>query len=191
MEPFIALDAVAPERRFVGVEWIIGHHHRSDSRLPKDVSEMIFQVLSPIKLADGLQRCVLSPKACKTAITPRVASDSGEILDEQRLPDQVGALRLVQLPVLLGCDTAESKQFGLHIVISEKFVDAPKPQAAELGWEQMRVNVDELRGIENVLDSALQLFPGNRLSRRRRLSVDRFHFKGGGQAPSSPFWILL
>ena len=42
-------------------------------------------------------------------------------------------------------------------MIGEQMIDAPESQTAETGCEQVRVNVDDLRGSEYVRDHGFQV----------------------------------
>ena len=66
------------------------------------------------------------------------------ILNEQGLPDCIGLLAFRHLPVALGRNIRRAEQFRFQIVIGQQFVDAPQPDAAKLGGEQVSVNVDKL-----------------------------------------------
>jgi hypothetical protein len=50
-------------------------------------------------------------------------------------------------------DIGRTEEFGLEIVIGEKFVDAPQAQFAKGRGVQMSMNVDERGGSQNLFDS--------------------------------------
>src|SRR4029078_13450085 len=77
------------------------------------------------------------------------------VVDKQRLPYQIGALRLCQCPVVLRRDRRKTEQFGFEIMIGEELIDTPEAETAQRGGEQVRVDIDEARCGEYVLNNGV------------------------------------
>ncbi len=118
---------------------------------------MFFWLLCLEELANGIERCRLGGEAKCIEHGDHAAGGFGErrVIEEEGLPDDVGARWFVQREILAGRDGVEAEELGFEVVIREKFVDAPQPEVAEFRGEEVGVDVDEFGGVENLVDQVI------------------------------------
>jgi hypothetical protein len=66
-------------------------------------------------------------------------------------------LRRGQRPILLGRDRRVAEELRLEVVIGQELVDAPDRQPAEVRRKQVRMDVDDRGGAEDVVDGRLHV----------------------------------
>jgi hypothetical protein len=91
------------------------------------------QVLRGKKLARfrKIRLAVGSSKACRTAITPRVASDSGVFSTKSVRHVKSVFWQIETRQYCPGACAGRPQQFGFQIVISDEVIDSPQPQTAQ------------------------------------------------------------
>src|SRR6202011_1104198 len=82
------------------------------------------------------------------------------------------------------------EKFSFEIVISQQFVDAPQAKLAKWRRKQVRVNVDELRGREHILDHRRNLRCGEKIAISGDWNLGRRFGKCGSHDWCRPLELL-
>ncbi len=104
-------------------------------------------------------------------MTPRVASDTGAFSDKQSFPDQIGTLRFRKSPVFAGMDGSGTKELRFEVVVGQKLVNSPKTDLAKARRKQVRVNIDEWSGLQDLGDRTVEFPDANRVHAGQQYST--------------------
>lgn len=89
------------------------------------------------------------------------------MVDEKRLPDRIGLLRFRHRPELVAGQIELPEALGDQVVIDEQFINPPQQQFAERGIVEMRVDVEDGRGFDDIGNEGSDVCGG--LHNRRNL----------------------
>ena len=147
------------KRRFLGIERIVRHHDLADAGDLKHPAGVRGQVLRAEQRPERLERSRrgVQSERREHGNDPARRLRQRRVLHEQRLPHEVGAQRLRQPPVLLGRDGRKTEQLGFKVVVRQELVDAPARERPERRREQVRVDVDDRRRGQDVVDRRLDV----------------------------------
>ncbi len=140
------------------VERVVRHHHVAHAREREHALEVLGRFLRAEEVASLSQ--VLRRSVQTEGFEHRDDAARGlrqrSALDEERAPDEVGLLRLRHAPEVFVLYVRGAERLGDEVVVGQKLVHAREVQRAELGREQVRVHVEDARGVNRLLDVSAQ-----------------------------------
>ena len=137
MKPLIGRGALAPQRRLVRVERIVGHHRFANARQFEHAADVRIELLALEERARLGQIGALRGQSERLQDGHHAARGfrNRRVLHEQRAPDDVRLGAPGKREILRGRNTRRAEKLGFQVVIRDQVIDAPEPVFAERGLE--------------------------------------------------------